>query len=147
VLDGEAPPAATQRAAARHDLDIAEHRSRVITAEMIESADLVAVMTNQHARQTIELVPSARQRVFTLKELPRIAPAVDPRSAGEALADWLERLDAERGAMPHVGVRGDNDVDDPYGRPDRVHRRVAAEVVDLVDQLVECTLIEKEPST
>ncbi len=146
VLEGEAPPDATRRAVARHDLDLDGHRSRIIDTGMIDAADLVVVMINQHARQVVEMVPEARRRVFTLKELVRTATGIEPRGDREDLDSWLGRLDDARPASPHLGRSGDNDIDDPYGRSDRVHRRVAAEVVGLVDQLVESLLAEREPT-
>lgn len=135
-----------RRASARYDLDIDDHRSRIIDAATIEAADLVIVMTNQLARQVLELVPPARRRVFTLKELVRVAAEIEPRGEDEDLDIWLGRLDAARPASPHLGRNGDNDIDDPYGRSDRVYRRVAAEVVELVDRLLESMLVQREPT-
>ncbi len=145
VLDGESPPDATRRASARYDLDIDDHRSRIIDADLVEGADLVVVMTNQHARQVLALVPHAGPRTFTLKELVRLAADIEPRGDDEEPSAWLGRLHEHRPPSPHLG-NGDNDIDDPFGRSDRVHRRVAAEVVGLVDQLLESMAGQREPT-
>lgn len=49
-------------------LPIKNHRSRAITLELIETADLILTMTNSHKQQILNLVPEAEGKTFLLKE-------------------------------------------------------------------------------
>ena len=46
--------------------DLTRHRSRPLTVELIHQADLIYTMGRSHAAAVISLVPSARDKVFTL---------------------------------------------------------------------------------
>lgn len=50
VLPGRRPPASAIRVAGRRGLDLAEHRSKVLTPELISEADVVLVMTSKQVR-------------------------------------------------------------------------------------------------
>ena len=53
-------------AAAELGADIAGHRSRRATSELIQSADLVFCMTEHHVEQAVQLAPRAAQRIVRL---------------------------------------------------------------------------------
>ena len=48
-------------------IDIASHRSRMLTEQMVEKADLILVMEKSHKLFIEEMVPSAKEKVFLLK--------------------------------------------------------------------------------
>jgi protein-tyrosine-phosphatase len=63
------------------DADISGHRSRPLTAELIEQADLIIAMTPAHCYEIIRMAPEARSRTFLLKNYP------NPGCEGEGVAD------------------------------------------------------------
>ncbi|WP_427337889.1 hypothetical protein [Caloranaerobacter sp. DY30410] len=49
-------------------IDLSKHRSRPLTKDMIERADLILTMTVNHKNAVINMAPEAKDKVFTLKE-------------------------------------------------------------------------------
>ncbi|NPV26711.1 MAG: hypothetical protein HPY81_04450 [Firmicutes bacterium] len=49
-------------------IDLGSHRAQQLTPAMIHEADLILTMSASHRRQVLEMVPSARDKVFLLKE-------------------------------------------------------------------------------
>ena len=48
-------------------IDISQHRSRMLTRELVGAATLILVMTEQHLKDVLSAFPSAKGRVFLLK--------------------------------------------------------------------------------
>lgn len=102
-LDGwPIEPSAARRLA---DLGIGcdAFRARRLTAEMVERADLVLTATRVHRDQVVALVPDARGRTFTMRELAR-------------------RVEGG----PETG---DDDVADPYGLGDAAYDQALDQIV------------------
>jgi protein-tyrosine phosphatase len=117
-------------------LDMAAHRSRAITREMLSSADLVIAMAREHVREAVVLNPSLWPRTFTLKELVRRGEAAGPRRADESLPEWLDRVGQGRRVADLTGSSADDDVADPIGGPRSAYERLATELDNLLDRLV-----------
>lgn len=66
----------------RMNVDISRHRSRMLTTEMIHEADVVYCMTRNHLEAVLDMVPSARDKVFLLDANGDIE---DPVGAGLTL--------------------------------------------------------------
>lgn len=49
-------------------IDLSTHRSKAVTSEMIDKADLVLTMTRGHKAQLLGLKPDAQKKIFTLAE-------------------------------------------------------------------------------
>lgn len=49
-------------------VDLSAHRSKAVTAELMNEADLVLAMTNSHKQQLLRFMPQAAGKVFTLAE-------------------------------------------------------------------------------
>lgn len=49
-------------------IDISGHKARLLTPEMVGEADLVLTMTARHKAAVLEMVPGARDKVFTINE-------------------------------------------------------------------------------
>lgn len=96
----EGVPATPHAVAATREFgaEIGAHRARRLTREMVAAADLVLTMTRGQRQAVADLVPSAADRVLTLKEF----------AFGEA-KQW-------------------GDVADPFGRPLEEYRRLAADL-------------------
>ncbi len=100
--------------------------ARQLTEQLVRDADLVVALTRGHRSQVVSLHPGAVRRTFTLRELARLASAVDPAAipAGShagRLAALLPLAAAQRGQRP--GEPGEDDVVDPYGGNESLYRR------------------------
>lgn len=94
----EGQPAAEHavEVARRRGLDLTRHASRALSQELIESSDLILVMTGAHRRLLLRRFPASEDKVFLLK---RYASSVEedvedpfggPLSAYEACLTELE---------------------------------------------------------
>jgi protein-tyrosine-phosphatase len=117
-------------------VDLAGHRSRLITADAVERADVILTMEHYQVAEVALLAPDAWGRTFTLREIVRRGQRVGPRAPNEELADWLRRLSAGRTRMELVGA-WHLDVADPAGQGALAIEQTADEVQDLVDRLAE----------
>lgn len=122
-------------ALARLDIDLAGHRSRVFTPEIVGRADLVITMEQRHVRE-ISVVPGASfATTFTLPDLVARSTSVGPRG-NEPVEDWLGRVGAGRSPAEVMSDRPDREIADPMGGPNRGFRRCAAQIDDLLGRFV-----------
>jgi protein-tyrosine-phosphatase len=133
-----ATPTGVEVMAAR-GLDIRDHRSRQLAAELVDGVDLIIGMAREHVREVAVVVPEALGRSFTLKELVRGAEAQGPRRTGEPFEAWLSRIAEARRREDLLGVGYDSafDVEDPVGRGRADYEATAAELDGLLYRLVE----------
>ena len=136
-FDGRPATAEAIEAAAGYNVDLTKHRSRVMTAELVDRAGLVLAMERMHAREAVVLTDGAMARTFTLKELVRRGRTAGARRRDETLADWLARVGADRRPMDLMGDSSDDDVADPYLSSPKVYEECIAELDRLVQELVE----------
>lgn len=82
----------------RRGLDLSAHRSRPLTRELTESADVIFAMTARHAEAVRHIDPDAADRVFLLDPEGRDVedPIGLPQDEYERVANLLERLIDER---------------------------------------------------
>ena len=120
-------------------IDVSGFRSRPLTGAMMADADLVLTLTAAHRAEALAQHPSAVRRTVTLGELSRLAAEL-PRGAvqgdtdGERLATLVPAALALRPRF--LGQDGDDDVPDPYGRPDDEYWRAYAWIRRHVGRLV-----------
>lgn len=107
------------------DLDIAGHRNRRLTAELVQGAGLVLGMTRDHVSFALMRSPDAAGRVFLVGELARLGAGVGPRGPGEPVAAWVGRVAAARPSDRPLG-RAVDEVADPVGEPIDVYRTTVA---------------------
>ena len=124
-------------AMARRGIDIEAHRSRFLTAQLVQPADLVLGMERQHVREVSVLETGAFHRTFTLPELVRLVLALGPRRPSEDLDAYLRRSGAGRRPSDLLGERPDDEVADPIGGPARHYERTAAQLEELTGTLVD----------
>lgn len=118
--------------------------ARALHVDIVTGADLILAMARDHRRAVVQMQPSAIRRVFTLRELARLAQTVDagsltPSSPSERLRALLPLAAAQRGQTPPLRPQ-DDDVVDPYGASSTVHRRAAAHIEEALTQLVDVWL-------
>ncbi|ACQ79239.1 protein tyrosine phosphatase [Beutenbergia cavernae DSM 12333] len=99
----------------------AGHRSRQLTAELVQAHDVVVTMTREHRREVLRLVPSAVRRTFTLPELARALGAAGRRPHAPGDPRELIALAAAHRGTP---ARADqDDIEDPIGRGEAAYTR------------------------
>jgi protein-tyrosine phosphatase len=125
----------TRTAAAALGLDLGDHRSHQLDAEVVGRSRLLVTMERAHVREIVVREPAAFGRTFTLRELVRRGERVGPRRPIDPLERWLEVVGAGRALADFLGTDPDDDVADPVGRSQKVHDATAAELSSLVDRL------------
>jgi protein-tyrosine-phosphatase len=95
---------------AERGIDLTGHRSKQLTRELLDSADIVLTMTQGHKRVVVDMAPNVAGRVFTLKEF-----VADDRGPTQAMPD----------------------ISDPFGGPAEHYREVADEIETALDRLIE----------
>ncbi|AEE95267.1 low molecular weight protein arginine phosphatase [Mahella australiensis] len=71
-------------------MDISRHRSRMLSGELVEQADLILTMTLQHKRYVLMMFPESYDKVFTLKEYADCGSSDIPDPFGGSLEDYRE---------------------------------------------------------
>ena len=124
------------RAAMRErGLDLDAHRSRALSAELLDAADLVLGMTRQHVWSVANYAPDAVERAFLVGELIRLGTAAGPRRTDESLRTWATRVAALR-VDPRVPGQPQDEVADPAGESVDGYRATAARLDADLDRLV-----------
>lgn len=95
--DGEPPSTGAVMAMAERGIDLTGHRSRRLTRQMVEEADLVLGMAHQHVEAMREAFPEARDRIYLLAEMAGESHGIaDPYGLSpgtyRATANEIERL-------------------------------------------------------
>lgn len=124
------------------------HAPRQLEAQLIERADLVLALTREHRAEIVRALPRANRCTVTLREAARLLEslAADPEAQAElARLQELSALDALRAAVPLVmaqrGFAGqpatpdDDDVVDPYRRPQQVYDASGRQIADAIDRI------------
>jgi protein-tyrosine phosphatase len=133
---GEEPRPEAVTAMAGYGLDVSSHRSRRVTADDLERADLTLAMARGNLRYAVVAAPGIWPRAFTIKELVRRGEAIGRRPTGESLAGWLARAHDGRDRTALLGDSEDDDVADPAGGPLRGYTETAAILSVLLDRLI-----------
>jgi protein-tyrosine phosphatase len=132
--DGASPSEGSVLAAEERGTDIAGHRARRLTADLIRGADLVLCMSAEHRWAVTDLVPDAAERTFTLKELVRLLEAFPTNGSVQSLDKRVAQAEEAR-AKGQVTAPADEDIPDPLGQPLHAYRGVAWELDELIGRL------------
>ncbi len=95
IAAGNDQPAADQaiRALAERGIDLAGHKSRLLTPEMIDESDVIFTMTPSHAQAVMQMAPGAVHKVFPIDPVHPIAdPIGQPIGVYREVADQLTEL-------------------------------------------------------
>jgi protein-tyrosine-phosphatase len=132
---GELVPDEVVAVMAARGIDVAGHRSTLLTASMVEAADLIVGMSLRHIQEAVLLDPDSWTRTFRLKELVARGEFIGPRLPGQDLAAWVRAAqdDRPRAALAHHSPA--EDVADPYGGPPDGYEATAVELEDLTGRL------------
>jgi protein-tyrosine-phosphatase len=113
AADGASPATrAAMAAGAARGLDLGAHRSQPLTARLIDAADLVLAMEEEHAAAARRLAPAAGDRIFLLSAFAAPAGVAgegiqDPIGGSpEIYAECLRRIERHlTRILPHLEAR------------------------------------------
>jgi low molecular weight protein-tyrosine phosphatase len=131
---GEAmnPPAARQLR--ERGVEHGQFRARKLNGALVDASDLILCATSDQVEYVVELRPDAAGKTFVLGEFGRLLPLVSldglppadsPQHAYERGLALVAAADAARAGSPR---RDSDDLDDPWGMPDREFARVADQI-------------------
>jgi protein-tyrosine phosphatase len=131
---GEAmnPPAA--RLLRERGVDHDRFRARKLNGALVDASDLILCATSDQASYVVELRPDAYAKTFVLGEFGRLLPSIpldglppadSPEHAYERGLALVAAASAARAGDPS---RPDDELDDPWGMPDREFARVADQI-------------------
>jgi len=100
---------------------IAAFRSRPLTRELIQAADLVLTAETVHREYVLEEAPSAFRKVFTLGQFADTVARVDPSVVGQELVTYAGHRRASAAVQHEVG--------DPFNRG-RAANELCADQID-----------------
>ena len=110
--------------------------ARRVSAEMLAGADLILAMTREVRAEVLKEYPRAMRRTFTLREFAHLCRfAVEVDAAIFSVAELVSFAALNRSQAAAI----DQDVPDPIGRSDEVHRQAAdliAANVDVISALL-----------
>jgi sulfate adenylyltransferase len=106
----------------------AAFRSRPVTGDLVDAADLVLTAEAVHRTQLLEERPAAFRKIFTLGQFVAGAEAADPALRGRELIAAL--------AARRVPPSADHDIADPYRRGAEEARRAAVSMEAMLEVLV-----------
>lgn len=112
--------------------DVSDHRSRITTPKIVDTADLVVTMERRHSRDITAMMKHQR-KVFTLVTAVDLLSAVDPE-----ITDPLGRIAAADAARRHDDLlgTGPDEIDDPFGKSLEVNRQTARRLSELSSELL-----------
>jgi protein-tyrosine phosphatase len=135
VSEGTPPPLEVVDVMAAVGIDVSGHRSRLLTTELLDDADLVVTMSRQHLIDLAVAWPSAWNRSFTFAELLRRAEAVGAAAAGDGPVAWVARVNSGRVRSETLSLTLADDVVDPMGGRLKDYERVRDQLSVMVDRL------------
>ena len=122
-------------AMSRRGLDVSAHRSRQVTRERVDQADLILTSERDHVVGIAAESPDAARRAFTLPEF-LVALADDPSAGGRSLAAWATDLTADRDPADYLGAAVD-EIDDPTGSSRRRFEAATVAIEAMCDEVVD----------
>ena len=133
----------------RRGVEMAAHRSRMISPDMVSSADLILAMEPTHVREVVALYDPAWEYTFTLRELVLRATAagVGARREGEHLDEWLARASRGRRRVDLLADRDDLSIADPYRAADDVYDATARAIASALSALIAALWPAQIPQT
>lgn len=146
ALVGRGVPQPAQHLATGAQIDAGAHVARQIDVQMIREANLIVAMAREHRRYIVESLPAAMRRTFTLRELARVADAIDGElpsavaasgatTAEEGMSAAVALAASLRGTVPPPVNADEFDVVDPYRQSDAVYQRSFGELLPAADRV------------
>jgi protein-tyrosine phosphatase len=125
------------RLLAKHGIDAAAHRSRLLDEELGARADLILTAERDHVVWIAGRWPRLFESTFTLPELVALAERCAPRS-GRSVLEWLAVVAAGRPrAFDYLELPDVGEIGDPTGEAPSVWEKSFAQIDDLTGRLAD----------
>lgn len=99
---GSAASEFSRIAIAECGLNLEDHRSQLVTQELVDASMVIVAMTSRHVEKLLQCVPSARDRIYLMRSFDTKAPAdrdvFDPYCG--TLAEYRSCRDMIQQAVP-----------------------------------------------
>ena len=96
--------------------DLSGHRSRIVSVDMVNQADLVITMSHDHAIELGVMVPDAWPRYFQIQDFLRRVDSTGWRRQGSPFSTWLKAVGGSRTRAGFLTANREDDVADPVGQ-------------------------------
>jgi protein-tyrosine-phosphatase len=97
--------------------DLSHHRSRAVSGEIVDQADLIVVMSHEHAIELAVVVPDAWSKFFQIRDFLRRVESTGSYRRGRPSAIWLEEVGSGRTRAGFLASNREDDIPDPVGQP------------------------------
>lgn len=122
-----------------------QHSGRQLTKDIVAESELVIALTRDHRSEIVRTHPRANRYSFTLREFARVLesytrddeakPLTRAATLAETLRSGIPLIAAQRGYADAPATPDDDDVIDPYRRPQEIYDRAGAEISDAIDRI------------
>lgn len=109
AMNGFPPTDETVEVMKEEGIDISGSRSKLITRDMVDKADLVLTMEDMHKKEIIRRAPESASKIHLLKEF---------------------------GSDPKNTKNSDNDIEDPIGMPVGIYRECLSQIKKEIERIV-----------
>jgi len=113
-------------------IDVSRKRSRKLSSELVERADLILTMTSEHARGVVSRFPSSISNVYTMRHFGVV---VTPRQPDQTPREWLDGLGAST-RRSYLGDDDAQDIPDPIGQEFNVFTELAVELENSINWIM-----------
>ncbi|PVE19076.1 low molecular weight phosphatase family protein [Arthrobacter sp. Bz4] len=111
--------------------------ARQLTPQILRGQDLILTLTREHRSKVMELDPSMLRRTYTLREFARIYEHLELDESLEAPDRWRTAITkAFRARSAHTATADEDNVVDPYRRPDGVYQQMQNEIGPAIRTLI-----------
>ncbi|MEC5200170.1 protein-tyrosine phosphatase [Arthrobacter sp. PL16] len=111
--------------------------ARQLDKSVLQGQDLVLTLTREHRSRVVEMAPSLLRKTFTLREFARLISPLEGDASLDSPHRWRAILPAaQRNRAMQPTDASNDDVVDPYRRPDEVYQQMVRELVPAVHTLV-----------
>lgn len=117
----------------RRGLDTSAHRSRKVTKDNVEVADLVLTAELDHVIKIATISPDAYRRTMTMPEFLALGESSEPVH-GESLREWVTSLTEQRTTRDYIN--GDvAEIVDPTGSAPRAFEKSVVRMETMCEQV------------
>ena len=109
----------------RRGVDLSTHRSRPLTSDLVDAADLIVAMESTHVGEVALLDQRAWNRTFTLVEVVARASLAGRAYPDETVTSYVDRLGEHGGRSSIFDWPPGTSILDPSGQGRRAHLRAA----------------------
>jgi protein-tyrosine-phosphatase len=97
--------------------DLSGHRSRIVSVDMVNQADLVIAMSHEHAIELGVMAADAWSKFFQIRDFLRRVDSTGLRHQGSPFSVWLEVVGGSRTRAEFLTANRGDDIADPVGQP------------------------------